>query len=57
MRSTNVSFLTILTLAFAAVGFGAMAWVFIAALGPISTAATPNTAAPQLRAAPAAPPQ
>ncbi|HQT89888.1 MAG TPA: hypothetical protein PK677_15320 [Acidiphilium sp.] len=34
MRSTNVSFLTILTIAFTAIGFGAIAWAFIAALGP-----------------------
>ncbi|GAA5265236.1 MAG: hypothetical protein ACP5M1_11330 [Acidiphilium sp.] len=39
MRQTPIRFLTILALAFAAVGFGAMAWVFIAALGPIRPAA------------------
>jgi hypothetical protein len=44
MRQTPIRFLTILALAFAAVGFGAMAWVFIAALGPIRPAAAPSVA-------------
>jgi ubiquinol-cytochrome c reductase iron-sulfur subunit len=42
-HAASVDFLKILALAFAAVGFGAIAWAFIAALGPNATSSAAAT--------------